>query len=236
MSTDRETITSTEEVESKERKREYHRQWYLRNREKKLAQNQEWIQNNLQRYRDSQKKWYQNNRDRHLSNCRSRAKRDIEARREVNKKWRTKNLLRFRELLKLYAREYRKIPQNKIAGAARRRIKDSVRSVGALKSSNSVELVGCSWVALRSHLENQFTDGMSWDNYGTAWHIDHIIPCAKFDLTKPEEQKACFHYSNLRPLCAKKNKQESSRRGIPQQATMFHMLDNPKLKLPCHEK
>ena len=42
---------------------------------------------------------------------------------------------------------------------------------------------------------------MTWKNHGLkGWHIDHIIPCAAFDLTKEEEQKKCFHYSNLQPL------------------------------------
>jgi hypothetical protein len=56
---------------------------------------------------------------------------------------------------------------------------------------------------LINHIEKQFLNGMSWDNYGKGldkWNIDHIIPCNTFDLTKPEEQKRCFHYSNLRPL------------------------------------
>jgi hypothetical protein len=47
---------------------------------------------------------------------------------------------------------------------------------------------------------------MSWDNYGIAgWHIDHIKPCCTFDLTDLEQQKQCFHYTNLRPLWAKDN-------------------------------
>jgi hypothetical protein len=59
---------------------------------------------------------------------------------------------------------------------------------------------------LRQHLEAQFTDGMSWDNYGRdGWHIDHIRPCASFDLTDPEQQRQCFHYTNLQPLWAADN-------------------------------
>ena len=47
---------------------------------------------------------------------------------------------------------------------------------------------------LISHLEKQFKDGMTWDNYGIkGWHIDHIIPCCKFDLTLESEQRKCFH-------------------------------------------
>lgn len=44
---------------------------------------------------------------------------------------------------------------------------------------------------------------MNWDNYGKKekqWSVDHIIPCAVFDLTDPVEQKQCFHYSNCRPM------------------------------------
>ena len=56
---------------------------------------------------------------------------------------------------------------------------------------------------LKLHLENQFVDGMNWNNYGkNGWHIDHIKPCASFDLTDPKQQKICFHYTNLQPLWA----------------------------------
>ncbi len=45
---------------------------------------------------------------------------------------------------------------------------------------------------------------MSWENYG-KWHVDHILPCASFDLGKPEEQFKCFNYKNLQPLWATDN-------------------------------
>lgn len=50
------------------------------------------------------------------------------------------------------------------------------------------------------------------DVYGyTGWHVDHIIPCAAFDLTKPAEQAKCFHYSNLQPLWATDNYRKSNK-------------------------
>jgi hypothetical protein len=70
-----------------------------------------------------------------------------------------------------------------------------------LKESSAIELLGADIKIVREYLEKQFKDGMSWKNHGTSgWHIDHIIPCDKFDLTIPEEQKKCFHYTNLQPL------------------------------------
>ena len=67
-----------------------------------------------------------------------------------------------------------------------------------------MELVGCGIDALKKHIELKFQDGMSWDNYG-KWHIDHVRPCSSFDLSKPEEQSKCFHYSNIQPLWAEEN-------------------------------
>lgn len=72
------------------------------------------------------------------------------------------------------------------------------------------ELLGANDVTVRKNFELKFKDGMSWDNYGD-WHIDHIIPCAFFDLTKPSHQKICFNYQNLQPLwesenCSKQDK------------------------------
>ena len=90
------------------------------------------------------------------------------------------------------------------------RIRNALRNFKANKYFSSKKLVGCNLLKLRQHLESQFTVGMSWKNQG-AWHIDHIIPCASFNLTNPSEQKKCFHYSNLQPLWACDNLSKSSK-------------------------
>jgi hypothetical protein len=72
------------------------------------------------------------------------------------------------------------------------------------KHGNTMELTGCSKEHLISHIESMFVNGMSWDNYG-EWHIDHIKPCASFDLTNIEQQKLCFNWTNLQPLWASDN-------------------------------
>ncbi len=75
---------------------------------------------------------------------------------------------------------------------------------GKLKSAKTKELLGCSITYFLDYMESQFDDEMSWANYG-QWHLDHIKPCASFNLINPEEQRECFHYTNLQPLWAEDN-------------------------------
>ena len=92
-------------------------------------------------------------------------------------------------------------PEFRIMCVLRSRVRCAVRDQFTKRAYKTEELVGCSVAYLIGYLESQFDDKMTWDNYGKdGWHIDHIKPCAAFDLTKPEEQKKCFHYKNLQPL------------------------------------
>lgn len=69
------------------------------------------------------------------------------------------------------------------------------------KYGTTIELIGCEINFLKKYLESKFVDGMNWDNYGkNGWHIDHIIPCCNYNLSDINEQKKCFHYTNLQPL------------------------------------
>jgi hypothetical protein len=95
-----------------------------------------------------------------------------------------------------------KVVEAKIKKSLRRRLRKALK--GNKKTGKTVDLIGCTSAELRLHLQNQFTEGMSWGNYG-EWHIDHIRPMCSFDLTKEEDQRQVNHYFNLRPLWAKEN-------------------------------
>lgn len=93
----------------------------------------------------------------------------------------------------------------KVLKILRRRLQAAF-SAGRKFSKTARDLLGCEIPHFRAHLESLWKPGMSWENYGFyGWHIDHIKPCAKFDLADPEQQKACFHWTNLQPLWAKEN-------------------------------
>ena len=67
------------------------------------------------------------------------------------------------------------------------------------------KLIGCTLEKLIKHLQSQFYDDISLDNYGKVWHLDHIIPCNWFDLTDIKQINACCHYTNLQPLLIRDN-------------------------------
>lgn len=95
------------------------------------------------------------------------------------------------------------------------RIRDTITR--EYKEEKTMELIGCSVGKLKAHLKSKFYlrnngDKMTWENKGLfGWHIDHIRPCADFDLTDPEQQKECFHYTNLQPLWAEDNLSKSDK-------------------------
>lgn len=78
---------------------------------------------------------------------------------------------------------------------------------GAKGGAKWQDLVGYTAVDLMRHMERQFVDGMSWDNYGAGWHIDHIVPVSSFQIESPQDNEfqQCWALSNLRPLWAREN-------------------------------
>lgn len=122
-----------------------------------------------------------------------------------NKEWILHNKKKANQrIFKYQKNKYRNNSEFRLYNCLRSRLRLALK--GNPKLSTTMNLVGCSIIFLKKHLESQFKQDMNWANYGLhGWHIDHIKPCAKFDLSKPEEQKKCFHYTNLQPLWAAEN-------------------------------
>lgn len=123
-----------------------------------------------------------------------------------------------KEARKRYQR-MRHDPVYRMEKSARLRVWQVCKMRGVSKSSRSMELIGCTPDKLRSHLQAQFKQGMAWNNYG-KWHVDHIVPVTAFDLSKPEEQRRCFHYTNLQPLWGSDNIRKSNKMDAPRQVTL----------------
>ena len=88
----------------------------------------------------------------------------------------------------------------------RAKLSSILKKIKDNKKSNKInKILGCTVTELKEHIENQFTDEMTWENHGDYWHLDHIVPCNAFDLSKPIEQFVCFNYKNLQPLKCEDN-------------------------------
>jgi len=101
-----------------------------------------------------------------------------------------------------YLQKRKTNPEFKVLTILRSRIVDVLS--GHSKTDSTIKILGCTINHFWDHLQSKFKPGMTKHNHG-AWHIDHIIPCASFDLSDPEQQKICFHYTNLQPLWALDN-------------------------------
>ena len=78
------------------------------------------------------------------------------------------------------------------------------------KSGSAMNDLGCSISELKEYIESKFQLGMTWENRGKEWHIDHIIPLSNFNLQNRQEFLVANNYSNLQPLWARDNIQKSN--------------------------
>jgi hypothetical protein len=106
---------------------------------------------------------------------------------------------------------YKTDPVYRLTRSLRVRLQQAFKSQGVEKTESTFNLAGCTKEGLRQHLVSQFREGMTLENHGPIWHIDHIRPCASFDLSDKAQAAACFHYSNLQPLFAEENRMKSDK-------------------------
>jgi hypothetical protein len=147
--------------------------------------------------------WREDNYERVKQQQEEYRKTHREERREYNRQWRQKN----RDYWRHYQNErLRTDPnyrlRNYIGAAIRKAIKKNRKS--------AFHILGYSVDDLRWHLESLFQPGMSWQNYGTEWHIDHVVPKSWFNLETENglneyEMKLCWSLQNLQPMWTSEN-------------------------------
>ena len=188
----------------KEKKKLSDKKYYENNKEKILLKIKEYRLNNLKKIKLTNKKYYENNKEKINEKKKQYYLKNIEKIKKYSKEY---NILN-KDKISKYKNEWK---LNKIKNDPTYKIKDNLRHriymalKGIVKSKRTIDLLGTSIDNLWIYLEKTFKPGMTKDNYGKVWHVDHKIPCAAFDLTKPEEQAKCFHYTNLQALFAKEN-------------------------------
>lgn len=179
--------------ERKERSRARSAAWRKANHERALVAVRAWRKVNKHRQNELSRRWAAQNPERSL-----------EIKKNWYLRWRTKHLEKMAKRWRALAadsdeRVYHRVLVRIIEG-----LPSEVEMAGTVE-----ELIGCSIPEFRSHIESQFRDGMGWGVDG--WHIDHILPLSYFNLSDPDEQKACFHYSNTQPLWAYENISKGNR-------------------------
>ena len=184
-------------LDNKEHKKQYKKQWRLDHKEEIKQYNKQWCldhkEYHKQYYLDHKehrkelsKQHYLDNKE-HRNQCSKQYRLNHKEQRNQHQREKRKNNPNFKILLNLRCRQYHALK-------------------GKNKSASTIELLGCTPKELWDHLMSCDTleHWMTKENYG-VWHVDHIMPCASFDLTDPQQQRQCFYHTNLQPLSATAN-------------------------------
>lgn len=153
-------------------------------------------------------------RQKKLDRCKKYKEENKERNSTYNAEWKKKH----KDDISLYNRRYereRKATdiQFKLLRNIRSRLSQVVKKgiSGRTVSETTKSLIGISLKDFVRWLEKNLHGEMSFENYGDVWHVDHVLPCARFDLKNIEERQVCFHWTNMRPLEARKNMQKGDR-------------------------
>lgn len=166
------------------------------------------------------RKQYASNKDFHLQKTKEYQVKNADAIRERRRLYRQKNAAKIKlakqkygienreKISKAIAKRRANNPIVRMANSMRRSIRRYL-DAGQKGEMSSFEIIGCSKDDLRKHLESKFRDGMTWQNYGKHWHIDHVVPL--ISAKSSDEVKRLCHWTNLQPLTAFENISKGSK-------------------------
>lgn len=171
----------------------------------------EWGEKNPVKRRESQKSYHEKDIDKARATGRAYASSHKVERLEYGRKYASENKEKINAKNREYLRRRKKIdPRWRAFLTCKRRLWILIKSAGVKKDMRTAEFIGIDRAGFYAHIESLFLPGMTWENRSLrGWHIDHIIPCSFFDHSVKEQAKACWHYTNLRPMWAYSNLSKS---------------------------
>ena len=211
---------------------EISRNYNKNNAERKKKSEKQWRENNPEKVKAWRKKYYKENQEKILEYAKiytkeyyKKNKERIKANNKLSgyrkkyyqinkvkiKKYSEKHKERRKKYIRIYQREkLRNDPVYRLNSHIRFAIWNSLK--GNKNRHSWEKLVGYDCQELKEHLEKQFRDGMTWENYG-KWHLDHILPISLFNVTgiKSKGFKRCWALENLQPMWAKENLSKSNK-------------------------
>ena len=210
-------------LKNKNKSKEYHLKYYLDNKEYFLEKVKIYTKNNKEKVAKYKANHYEENKDKLSSYIKHYYIENKEHLNNLSKEYRSKNRKSINEKRNLKNKENREYIRNKekdrrkndpvyrIAQNIRTYIRKSFKFKGYKKTTKTEQILGCSFLNFRIHLESKFEPWMTWENYGLyngslnyGWDIDHITPIS---IAKSEEEVVMLnHYLNLQPLCSLTNR------------------------------
>jgi len=189
--------------------KEMRKKWYQLNKDSQLEKNKKWRKENKEQILSNKKDYYELNKDEILSKRKeyykrikndSNASEKLKERSRINtKKWRDEN----KELLSQRIKERKTTdPVYKLVDSIRTLIWISIKKMGFDKNGRTEDILGCNFDLFMKHIEEQFKEGMTWENHG-QWHLDHKKPISW--AKSEEEVYELNHYTNFQPLWASEN-------------------------------
>lgn len=180
------------------------KEYYNNNKNEYKLRSLKFKNNNPLYYEKYLKQWNEDNKEK-LQDYRNNNKDKIQ---EYLNEWNKKNpeyAKQYKDNNKIRTRvrereRYKTDIEWRITKILRARLSFAIKFQKTFKSNKTLNLLGCTIPIFKIYLESLFKPEMNWDNQGSVWEIDHIIACTKFNLTIPEEQAKCFHYTNMQPL------------------------------------
>lgn len=203
---------------TREEKNAYQREWVKKNKEKKKEQDRKYREANKEKIEAYHKEWRDKNRDRLNEQQRQRYRENPDAFKERKERYISSHLEQVKESRKRYKMENRQrctdYERNKRHSDPVYKFRTSFihlmslyrKKKGYTGTKGTWEMVGCDFDTFLAHIQSQFEDGMTMENYGHGegrWNIDHIVPICTAKTDKDIER--LNHYSNLRPMWSSDN-------------------------------